>query len=198
MRSLNPHDIVLVVGLVFIAMLFIPLMLRRFVYPDVLPPQVRVLVMVPIVYAIAIVVAIFPKGVWPFAGRVGNGTRLRSVCASGLIAAASALLVSVLFRFAFDAQGNVSTRFDAWRVRPGLADLTRSLAVVVDDVPTVTIAWQARRPCVVHFGCEPLALGRGHCGRGGLLPTVQWVVLQLLAHRSRRDRHRNGRVHPNC
>ena len=40
-RSLNPHDIVLVVGLVFIAMLFIPLMMRRFFYPDVLPPQVR-------------------------------------------------------------------------------------------------------------------------------------------------------------
>ena len=182
-RSLNPHDIVLVVGLVFIAMLFIPLMMRRFFYDDLLPPQVRVLVMVPIIYAIAIVVAIFPKGVWPFASRVANGARPYAAYAlSGVVAAFSALFISTLFRFAFDAEGNVIRALsthgafgDAWRT-----SLDRWPWLLMAFFATVTIAWQA----------DNLA-GSGSAARwlrwieafvsAAVFGTAQWVVLQLLA-----------------
>ena len=54
---LTSHDVVLVAGLVFLAMLFVPLMMRRFIDPLPMPQNLRILVTVPIVYAIAIVAA---------------------------------------------------------------------------------------------------------------------------------------------
>ena len=66
---LSAHDIVLVVGLVFLAMLFVPLMVRRFFDPTPLAQPVRALVMVPIIYTIAIVLAIYPKSMWEYARR---------------------------------------------------------------------------------------------------------------------------------
>ena len=73
-----------------------------------LAPNMRVLVMVPIIYAIAIVSAIYPKSLFPFASRQLGGHRpVAAYALSGLVAAVAAFVVSLLFRFAFDAEGNV-------------------------------------------------------------------------------------------
>jgi hypothetical protein len=102
-RPLASHDVILFAGLVFLAILFVPLTVRRFFDPLPMPQNLRVLVTVPIVYAIAIVAAIYPKAVWPFAARHPNGERpFAAYAVSGVIAATASFVVSLVFRFAFD------------------------------------------------------------------------------------------------
>jgi len=182
-NRLSSHDIVLVAGLVFIALLFIPLAMRRFFVPDMLPLQLRVLVMVPIVYAIAIVAAIYPKSVWPFAGRVGGGPRpVTAYAISGVVAAFAAFAVGVLFRYAFDSHGNV---FQALST-PGAfgkawwTSVERWPWLLMTFFATLSIAWaaddykagSAETPKWLPWA-EAVALATVFCA-------MQWVVAELL------------------
>jgi hypothetical protein len=182
-NPMSSHDIVLVVGIVFLAILFIPLMMRRFFDPDILPLQARLLVMVPIVYAIAIVVAIYPKAVWPFAARTDPGARpVAAYALSGLAAALAAFVVSVLFRFAFDSHGNVvqalatpgafanawHTSMERWPWQLMTFMATVSIAWAADDYQPATAAppkwlrWAESAALAVAFGLS------------------QWAVVHLL------------------
>ncbi|HEY6512429.1 MAG TPA: hypothetical protein VI032_10645 [Burkholderiaceae bacterium] len=145
-HPLTPNDIVLVAGLVFIAMLFIPLMVRRFFDPELLQVQWRVLITVPIVYAIAIVAAIYPKSVWQQARRSASGQRpFAAYAASGVVAACAAFIVGLLFRFAFDSYGNV---FQALSTPGAFAkawstSLERWPWLLMTLFATISIAWAA-------------------------------------------------------
>ena len=133
---LTSHDVVLVAGLVFLAMLFVPLMMRRFIDPLPLPQNLRILVTVPIVYAIAIVAAIYPKAVWPFAARQPGGERpFAAYAVSGVIAAAASFVVSLVFRFVFDKSGNIFQSLSTpGAFQEALGDDARSLALAADDL----------------------------------------------------------------
>lgn len=181
---LSSHDIVLVVGIVFLALLFIPLMMRRFFDPEQLGINIRVLIMVPIIYAIAIVSAIYPKSVFPFACRHAGGHRpFAAYALSGAAAAVAAFLVSLLFRFAFDSEGNVFQAFATPRA------FAKAWSTTVDRWPwllmtfftTVAIAWAADdRPTAALRSARSLRLAE----TGSLAVTFcafQWAVLELLA-----------------
>ena len=209
---LTSHDVVLVAGLVFLAMLFVPLMMRRFIDPLPLPQNLRILVTVPIVYAIAIVAAIYPKSVWPFAARQPGGERpFAAYAVSGVIAAAASFVVSLVFRFVFDKSGNIFQSLstpgafqEAWTTT-----LVRWPWLLMTFFITVAVAWTAddREPAdpagrlrlrAIEAASLAIALG-----------LVQWSVLQLLAGASpemaarlsrggaahRRHRDRGGRLH---
>lgn len=181
---LSSHDLVLVAGIVFLAMLFVPLATRRLFDPTPLPVNVRVLVMVPIIYAIAIVLAVYPKSVWAFARRADGGARpVAAYAVSGLMAAGAAFVVSLLFRFAFESQGSVlqvlatpGSFVRAWRVT-----VERWPWLLMTFFATIAIAWAA----------DDHPPGRGAAPRwlrwaeGAALAAVfallQWMVLQLLA-----------------
>lgn len=106
--NLSAHDLVLVSGLVFIAMLFVPLMIRRFFVDAPLDYQIRIIVMVPIIYAVSIVLAIYPKSAWTYAMRhPGQPRPFAAYAVSGVLAAIASFFISLLFRFAFDTPGNV-------------------------------------------------------------------------------------------
>ena len=181
---LTSHDVVLVAGLVFLAMLFVPLMLRRFIDPLPMTQNLRILVTVPIVYAIAIVAAIYPKSVWPFAARQPGGERpFAAYAVSGVIAAAASFAVSLVFRFVFDKSGNIFQSLstpgafeEAWTTT-----LVRWPWLLMTFFVTVAVAWTADnmepadpagrlRLRAIEAGSLAIALG-----------LAQWSVLQLLA-----------------
>jgi hypothetical protein len=181
---LSAHDIVLVMGLVFLAMLFIPLMMRRFFDPTPLATNLRILVMVPIIYAIAIVAAVYPKSVWPFARRESAANRpVAAYALSGVLAALAAFAVSLLFRFAFDTPGNVFQALstpgafrNAWE-----ASLDRWPWQLMTLLVTVVIAWTTDD----YLPDAATAPGWLRWTETGALAVIfsalQWMVLQLLA-----------------
>jgi hypothetical protein len=68
--------------------------------------------MVPIIYAISIVLAIYPNSVLPFWRREAEKRRPAAAYAlSGVAAAIAAFVVSLLFRFTFDSDGSVIAVF---------------------------------------------------------------------------------------
>jgi len=180
---LSVHDIVLVAGLIFIVMLFVPLAVRRFIDPTVLPMKARVIVMVPVIYAISIVVAIYPKSVWPFAARPATGERpFAAYALSGAVAAVAAFGISLLFRFVFENPGNILYAL----ATPGGFDKawTGTLRawpwLLMTMLGTIAIAWAADD--AIHLAgtpppwlrtAETLALAAAY----GLL---QWLVVELL------------------
>jgi hypothetical protein len=180
---LSAHDIVLVMGLVFLAMLFVPLMMRRFFDPTPLPMNVRVLVMVPIIYAIAIVAAVYPKSVWPFASRQPGGRRpVAAYALSGVVAALASFVVSLLFRFSFDSQGNVfealatpgaflkawNTSVERWPWLMKTFFATIAIAWAADDHP----AGDANEPAWLRW-VEAAVLA-------AVFAVLQWTVVQFL------------------
>jgi hypothetical protein len=185
---LSAHDIVLVMGLVFLAMLFVPLMLRRFFDPTPLGPNVRVIVMVPIIYAIAIVLAVYPKSMLPFARRVpGGGRPVAAYALSGVAAAAAAFVVSLLFRFAFDSKGNVLQALathgafvQAWQVTA-----QRWPWLLMTGLAAVAIAWAADDH-LAEQGPPPRWLRAAETVALALVfGALQWMVLQLLTGQGR-------------
>ena len=182
--ALSAHDIVLVSGLVFLAMLFIPLMIRRFFDAAPLPYEMRVIIMVPIIYAVAIVLAIYPKSVWTYAMREpGQPRPIAAYAISGAAAALAAFVISLLFRFAFDAPGNVLQSLsapgafhDAWATT-----LQRWPWLLMTFFVTVSIAWaaddQVGDRMNSHVGLrlsESVALAV-------IFGALAWTVSQLLA-----------------
>lgn len=180
---LSAHDIVLVMGLVFLAMLFVPLMLRRFFVPTPLEPNLRVIVMVPIIYAIAIVLAVYPKSLLPFARREpGGGRPVAAYALSGVAAAVAAFGVSLLFRFAFDSGGNVlqALATQGAFVKAWLITIERWPWLLMTGLATVAIAWAADDH-LAEQGPPPRWLrGAEAAALAGVFGALQWMVLQLL------------------
>lgn len=181
---LTSHDVVLVAGLVFLAMLFVPLMMRRFIDPLPLPQSLRILVTVPIVYAIAIVAAIYPKSVWPFAARQPGGERpFAAYAASGAIAAAASFVVSLVFRFIFDKSGNIFQALstpgafqEAWGTT-----LVRWPWLLMTFCITVAVAWAADDMEPADAAGRLRLRGIEAASLAAVLGVAQWGVLQLLA-----------------
>jgi hypothetical protein len=184
---LTSHDLVLVAGLVFLAMLFIPLAMRRFVDPQPLAQSMRVLVMVPMIYAIAIVAAIYPKSMWPYAARSPEGDRpFAAYAVCGLAAVAAAFVVSLIFRFVFDQTGNV---FQSLSTRGAFA---HAWATTTERWPwllmtffiTVALAWTAdNRDPVDAAACTRLRAIEA-VSMAAVFAVLQWTVVQFLGARS--------------
>lgn len=180
---LNSNDVVLVVGLIFIAMLFIPLAIRRWFYPSMLPPDLRVQVMVPIIYAIAIVAAIYPKSVWSGAARVDGGQRpFAAYAISAVFAAASAFAVSLLFRFAFDSDGTV---FEVLSKRDAFRDAWKTTVdrwpwLLMTFFATLSIAWAADDYVDAESGAPQWLRWVEAAALCIVFVSAQWAVLQLL------------------
>lgn len=182
--SLSLHEVALVAGLVFLAMVLAALITRRFFDPTPLQPNLRVLIMVPIIYSVAIVAALYPKAAWEFAdiARVGHRP-YAAYMLSGFIAAVSAFGISLLFRYLFEDAGNLLVALS----EPGRFD--NALAKTVERWPwllmtvltTMAIAWAADNRAN-DAGSTPArlriveALGLGAC-----FAVFQWIVVQLLA-----------------
>lgn len=181
---ISAHDIVLVIGLVFLALLFIPLMMRRFFDPAMLGLSLRLLIMVPIIYAVAIVSAIYPKSVFPFSTRLESAGRpFAAYALSGAASAAVAFVVSLLFRYSFGSDGTVFQALatpgafeKAWRT-----SVERWPWLLMTFFMTVAIAWAAdNRPRSTAKSAtnlrwiEAASLGVVFCA-------LQWVTIQLLA-----------------
>jgi hypothetical protein len=181
--SLNANDIVLVMGLVFLAMLFIPLTVRRFFDPTPLEPQVRLFILIPIVYAIAVVAAIYPKSAWRFARRKsGEGRPAAGYAASGALAAVAAFVVSLILRFAFNAEGNIfqvlgaeGSFSTAWT-----QSLQRWPWHLMTFFMTVAIAWMAD-DCA-DANNEPAWLRWAEAAAlAAICVALQWTVAELFA-----------------
>lgn len=180
---LSVHEVFLVSGLIFFGMLLITLIARRFVSPVPLAPNLRVLVMVPMIYAIAIVLAIYPKAVWTFADIRRVGYRpVAGYCASGALAAAAAFVVSLLFRYVFDHPGNLIEALGS----PGR--FRTVFAVTIERWPwllmvffaTVAIAWAAD-DYVDDPSKAPRWLRRAEAaGLALAFALLQWMIVELL------------------
>lgn len=180
---LDVHEVFLVAGLIFFGMLLITLVARRFVSPVPLAPNLRVLVMVPMIYAIAVVLAIYPKAVWAFADIHRVGFRpVAGYCASGALAGAAAFVVSLLFRYVFEYPGNL---FEALGSPGRFRDV---LAVTIERWPwllmvffaTVAIAWTAD-----DYAAEPAKAPRWlraaeAVGLALAFALLQWMIVELL------------------
>jgi hypothetical protein len=184
MRSpLSANDIVLVMGLVFLAILFIPLVARRFVDPVPLAGQMRLFILIPTIYAISVVAAIYPKSAWRFASReAGESRPVAAYAASAALAAIAAFVVALLLRFAFDAQGNV------FQVLAMPGAFAKAWATSLDRWPwqlstffvTVAIAWLADDWCDAKP--EPAWLRWMEAVALCLIcVALQWAVVQLFA-----------------
>lgn len=179
--GLSVHEVFLVAGLIFLAMILITLLSRRFVDATPLPPIVRVLITVPIVYAIAIVVAIYPKAIWPFADVHQAGHRPYAAYAvSGLVAAAASFVVSLLFRFLFEGDGNllaalsehgrflraVDVTLERWPWLLMTAMCTVAIAFAADD------GWRGSMPRWLR-GAEAAAMT-------AFFVLAKWITVELL------------------
>lgn len=180
---LSVHEVFLVAGLIFFGMLLITLLARRFVSPQPLAPNLRVLIMVPMIYAIAIVLAIYPKAVWPFADIRRVGYRpVAGYAASGALAAAAAFVISLLFRYVFEYPGNLIEALGS----PGrFRDV---FSVTIERWPwllmvffaTVAIAWAAD-DCVDDPAKAPKWLrGAETVGLALSFALLQWMIVELL------------------
>jgi hypothetical protein len=182
--SLSLHEVALVAGLIFLAMLLALLIARRFFDPTPLQPSLRVLVMVPIIYAVAIVTALYPKAAWEFAdiARVGHRP-YAAYLLSGAIAAVAAFGISLLFRYLFEDAGNLLValseqgRFEKaftvtaerWPWLMMTVMTTVAIAFAADNRATDPGSTPARLRIV-----EALALA-------ACFALFQWIVVQLLA-----------------
>jgi hypothetical protein len=181
--SLNANDIVLVMGLVFLAILFIPLTVRRFFDPTPLPGEVRLYILIPIVYAIAVVAAIYPKSAWRFARRKpGEGRPAVGYAASGALAAVAAFVVSLILRFAFNAEGNIFQVLakDGSFATAWAQSLERWPWHLMTFFTTVAIAWMADdRP---DSNKEPTWLRWAEAAAlSAICVALHWTVVQLFA-----------------
>ncbi|HEY3597187.1 MAG TPA: hypothetical protein VGL08_06710 [Paraburkholderia sp.] len=182
-HTLGSHEIVLVVGMIFLAMMFIGLVSRRFVAPTPLDVQFRIAVVVVIVYGIAIIVGIYPKAVWSFADirRVGRRP-VAGYAVSGFVAAFTTFFVLLLFRFVFDQPGNLLQTIST----PGAfgdafqASVDRWPWLLMSFSATVTIAWtadnHASTPDKIPLWLRPAEA----VGTSAVCVLAQWLTFDLL------------------
>jgi len=182
--SLSLNEVALVAGLIFLAMVLTALIARRYFDPSPLQPNLRVLIMVPIIYAVAIVAALYPKSVWAFADITRVGHRpYAAYLLSGLMAAGAAFMISLLFRYLFEDAGNLFVALS----EPGRFDT--SVAKTVERWPwllmtllnTVAIAFAADNWATRPDAALKKLRIREAISLAACFAVFQWIVVQLLA-----------------
>ncbi|TDN57874.1 hypothetical protein B0G77_8719 [Paraburkholderia sp. BL10I2N1] len=182
-HALGLHEVVLITGLIFLAMMFITLATRRFFEPTPLGQNFRTAVLVSIIYGIAIVAAIYPKAVWNVAdiGKVG----IRPVAAyvvSAFAAVVAAFFVSLLFRFVFDQSGNLFQTIST----PGAfrkafeVSVQRSPWLVTTFIATVAIAWTADNRSASPENIPAWLRPAESTGMCLVFVAAQWMTFALL------------------
>jgi hypothetical protein len=174
------HHIFLVGGAIFLIMLFASLIFQQFINPGPLNLQMRVLFLVPIIYCVSIMIAIFPKSAWEFANIQLAGQRpVMGYAASGAMAAAAAFIIQLVFRFV--QGGNLLAIFST----PGR--FTAALQTNLERWPwyfmtfftTVAIAWAADNYYAAKE--EPKWLRAAETlGLGLVFGLLQWIALELF------------------
>lgn len=182
-QVLNVHEVFLVAGLIFFGMLLITLVTRRFFSPQPLAPNLRVLIMVPMIYAIAIMLAIYPKAVWPFADIRRVGYRpVAGYAASGALAAGAAFVVSLLFRYVFEYPGNlVEALGSPGRFRDVFAvTIERWPWLLMVFFATVAIAWTADDYVDEPAKAPKWLRAAEAAGLAIAFALLQWMIVELL------------------
>jgi hypothetical protein len=194
-QSLTAHDVVLVGGIIFLMMLFLSLVLNQNIRGTDLAANInmRVMFMVPIIYCVAIVAAIYPKTFWPIADiRLVGRRPMLGYVASGLLAAAVTFLIQLLFRY---AQGGVGTMIEPGSFTKAIAtNLDRWPWLLMNFLMTIAIAWIADNHALSkrkETGSLRLLETLSMAGVCGLL---QWMTLQLLLMYSKNPARWDGRV----
>jgi hypothetical protein len=193
-RLLTIHDIVLVGGVIFLIMLFTGLILNQNLQSTDLATNInmRALFMVPIIYCVTIVAAIYPKAFWPFADIRTVGQRpVMGYVASGMLAAAATFVIQLLFRY---VQGGIATM-----ITPGSftnafrTNLDRWPWILMTFLMTIAIAWAADNHALTRK--EPRWLRASETlGLACVCGLLQWVTLQLLLIFSTNPGRWDGRV----
>jgi hypothetical protein len=178
---LSSHDIFLVGGIIFIIMLFASLLINQNVGSTNLADNLnmRVLFMVPIIYCVSIVAAIYPKAFWSFAEINDNARRpFGGYFVSGLLAVAATFLIQLLFRF---SQGGIITMISAGSFTNAfITNLDRWPWLLMTFFTTVAIAWAAddhasktgEEPWWLRFS-ETLSMAF-------IFGLLQWMTIELL------------------
>lgn len=182
--SLSLNEVALVAGLIFLAMVLTALIARRFLDPTPLQPNLRVLIMVPIIHTVAVIAAVYPKAVWAFADvqRVGHRP-YAAYLLSGVMAAAAAFMISLLFRYLFEDAGNLLVALsEAGRFGKAVtATLARWPWLLMTGLNTVAIAFAAdswvQQPESVRSRLRIYEA----LGLSASFAVFQWIVVQLLA-----------------
>lgn len=195
MQRLTAHDIFLVGGVIFLTMLFLTLILNQNLQTTDLAANInlRVLFMVPVIYCVAIVAAIYPKSFWPFADIHTVGYRpVMGYVASGLLAVVAAFLIQLLFRY---VQGGLTTM-----IGPGsfmkaiMTNLDRWPWLMMNFLMTIAIAWAADNHALNKEKEPPWLRLSETLGLAGVCGVLQWVTLQLLLAFSSDPGRWNGRI----
>jgi hypothetical protein len=137
-NPLSFHEIVAVAGIVFVAMNAFVLLSPTFAALGTLSSSVMIAAMVSIIYAVALVVAIYPKGLWRFFDIGALGRRpIGAYLVSAILAAVLALFISLTFKFVFTYPGDFVGALKDTRYRwPWLvmtAGITFAIAWAADD-----------------------------------------------------------------
>jgi len=193
-QRLTAHDIFLVGGMIFLVMLFTSLFLNQNLQSTNLATNInmRVLFMVPIIYCVAIVAAIYPKAFWPFAdiGAIGHRPVMGYV-ASGMLAAVATFVIQLLFRY---VQGGIGTMISPGSFTNAFrTNLDRWPWILMNFLMTIAIAWAADNHALTKTEPRWLRVSEtlGLACTCGLL---QWVTLRLLLMFSSNPGRWDGRV----
>jgi hypothetical protein len=137
-NRLSYQDIVAIAGIVFVAMNAGVLPSRTFAPQASVSSSVMIPAMVSIIYALALVVAIYPKGLWRFFDIAALGRRpMGAYLVSATLAAILSLFISLTFKFVFMFPGDfVGALKDTqyrwpWLVMTG--GITFAIAWAADD-----------------------------------------------------------------
>jgi len=194
-KRLTSHDIFLVGGIIFLMMLFTTLIINQNFTATNLAENinVRVMFMVPVIYCVAIVAAIYPKAFWPFADIHKVGSRpVMGYILSGLLAVAAAFMIQLLFRY---VQGGLTTMIAPGSFRRALStNLDRWPWLLMNFLMTIAIAWAADNHALSKEKESPWLRVSETLGLGAICGALQWVTLQLLLAYSSNPRRWEGRV----
>lgn len=178
--AMSIHHIFMVGGAIFLMVLFAALLFQQFVAPGELRIGIRILFMVPIIYCVSIVIAIYPKSIWTFADiRVAGQRPVMGYAASGAIAVIAAFVIQLVFRY---VQGGTLLQIFSQH-----GSFTKALQTNLERWPwflmtfftTVAIAWAADD----HYSAktEPKWLRPAETlGMALVFGSLQWVTLRLL------------------
>jgi hypothetical protein len=191
MQHLNAHDIFLVGGVIFLMMLFTSLIVNQGIWSTDLSKNIsmRALFMVPIIYCVAIVAAIYPKAFWSFADIRTVGHRpVAGYAVSGLFAMAATFVIQLLFRYMQEgfSPGSfmiaLKTNVDRW---PWL---------LMNFLMTIAIAWAADNHALSREK-EPRWLRTSETlGLACTCGLLQWITLELLHTYSKNPGRWHGRT----
>ncbi|RZI40489.1 hypothetical protein EGT07_22875 [Herbaspirillum sp. HC18] len=194
-QRLTAHDIFLVGGIIFLMMLFTTLILNQnFTATDLASNiSMRVMFMVPVIYCVAIVAAIYPKAFWPFADIQQVGYRpIMGYVVSGLLAMAAAFMIQLLFRY---VQGGLAAM-----IAPGSfmkafrTNLDRWPWMLMNFLMTIAIAWAADNHALSKEKVPSWLRMSETLGLAAICGALQWVTLQLLLAFSTNPARWDGKV----